>query len=230
MLLKVRQFYYNQINEIYNYRHEAQNRVKYFIKLFILIVTLIRFFLSIITYSLQISWLDYWRYDPCSWFIYVIFPGAYFQYIFIITMIFIFTFVFLLVLCFPTPNSIFFEVTYEISVLNINQLEQCLLDDHYLLLKNEYEQKLNNISLFKLKLFQLKIFKFFISQWCWHWTKFNVAFYGKNIDAIKLSQYKLDLFPYITLKCRAQMATVIRYMDHIYFLMHLILGNYLTHG
>lgn len=229
MFLHIRHCLYTQFKEIVEHRNERRCIIQHWLEIISFLILLIRYALAMWSYLWENPSFQYWRYDPMSFYLQKCFGEAFVIYLLIVMMPILFSIGLIFLFYISSFKAFIFRYLYEIIVVNLDQVKQCLIDRNKRkqLLMEEYEFNLNRIQKKFAILWNISLIRFLLKQFCFYQTKKNFQFNPKMIDLKKLSNLKLSLVPYISNGCRLELAKMITFNDLIHYILLLCSGNFI---
>lgn len=224
MQLKIQNFLYYQMKEIFECCENKLYFIKHFSEIISCSITFFQLFFGIISYIIHCSSFQYWLYDPFAYYIFISFPQAFLLYSIIAIMPFLLAIIGTIGIFFLSKNLFCTKAFYELIVLNCNQIQQCLI--------NEQQQKEISFNIYSLNLNKWKRFfgkiiwnclpmQILLKKCCKKWTEISLKFNPKFVDRRKLKLFQLETFPHITVQCRCHLAKFIHFTNYIFYYTHL---------
>lgn len=218
MLLKIKNYYYHQQKEI-----TEQSRTRFYcFKHLIEVLFMIIFALRIISCLFVFKCKCY--YEPFQEFM-SNYTGNLFQfYLLLLLMLDLLAIEGKYFLIFSDTNNLVFQISYSINVINIEQINSCILVDH------EINTRFKHFFQIFLQNFYLK------HQWLQHIPKYiSTKLFGlmarfqfisqlKHIDQDRLKELHLPFVQHLTLDIRAKFYLYYLILNKISYYFHLIIS------
>ncbi|OTF72890.1 hypothetical protein BLA29_000068 [Euroglyphus maynei] len=214
-LIEIRHFYYNRLNEIFIERNTDRLRKKHQYIILLLSITIVRILTCMISYYSDT--LNIWYYDTLFNFFIFDHPHLFQRYSIILLCALLFGIECERKFFFTSINTITFQFPYELSVTNTDQCKQCMISekDEQLLLNNIQTKSLNKTIIID------GLYRWYRLQM----NKLDYYFNFKYVDQQKLSHYKLQTMPNITMKSRSLLMIINFLIEQICYLSYISLGR-----
>lgn len=225
MQLKIENFLYNQIKEIIEHRNNSWYLLKHKLEIISFIIVLARSSISICSYTFNFETFQYWRYDPLSYFLFVTFQNQFVLYTIIIMLPFLLGILGISAFYFQPVDTISYQIFYDLIVINFQQIKKCSISkkERDRIVQEYYGECLHKCET-KFHCQYTSSLHFLLRRFCWHWVQFKFEYDKKTINCSKLAKYKLKTVPNNSIEFRLKIAKMIRCMERLFYVLHLILS------
>lgn len=227
MQLRIRHCIFNQFKEIGEHRNNQKFIIKHWLEIISCSILVLRYVLAIGSYLWEDESFQYWRRDPLMVYLYECFGEAFVIYLIIVIMPLIFAIDIVFIYYLYSTEMFIFQYLYQLIVVNIEQIKQCLIDERKQqeLFLEEYRSNLRKLKTNAGIFWHIPLISFVLKRFCFYKTHLNFQFSKKIIDEKRLSNMKLSLIGGISIKCRLKLAKTITFNDFVNYIIHLLTGN-----
>lgn len=217
MLFKIKNFCYHQQKEIIEQRHKKSFLFKHLIEVFSMTIFAIRLSICLLFFKCKCN------YKPFQEFMSK-YTGNLFQfYVLLVLMLNLLTIEGKYYFNFTDINHIIFKISYSINVINIEQINSCLLLDH---------EKNNRFQVF-VKIFEKKFYQ--KHQWLQYilpkyfkklfrlFIRFQFISHLNHVDQDRLKRLQLPFIQQSTLNIRAKFYSYYLILEKISICFHLLI-------
>ncbi|KAH9416134.1 hypothetical protein DERP_000631 [Dermatophagoides pteronyssinus] len=208
-------FLLSVLTEIFIERNQFNYRKKHLLIIALFTFTVARILICLISYYCHIN---IWQYDPLFNFFIFDHPHLFQRYSIILLCALLFGMECERKIFFTNVNKLTYKLPYELSLTNTEQCKQCWIEekDKEIIL-NTYILKPSN-----------KWFEFIIPIRLYRWyrrqsNKFDYYFHFKYVDQKKLSNFKLETIPNISIESRSFLMIINFIIQQLCFISHISL-------
>lgn len=225
MFIKIRHFYYNQLQEIIENHKKKSFKFKHSLELLLLLFWAVRLMLCMVIYSL-FNQSRYLYFDSYCTFLKLFNPKLFLQYSFFSLMLAFLGILGKRIFFFSSKNTVTLQGPYDVVIRNLKQMKQC---EHSF---EEQNRILGIIAMEKLirleknkKLFQGIIPNKLLHYFSFLLAKFDFWIHLRYIDKNRLKTFQLSLHKQTTIKCRFKIAILIFFIDFGIYYFHIAIGK-----
>lgn len=225
MYIKIRHFYYYQLQEIIENHQNKSFIIKHSLELILLFLWAIRIMMCMVIYSL-FDQSKYLYFDSYCTFIKMFNPKLFHQYLFFSLMLAFLGILGKRIFFFSSKNTVTLQGPYDVVIRNFKQMKQCehTIDEQKRIFGLIKMKKLINLEK-NQNHFQELIPNKLLHYYIFLLAKFDFWINLRYIDKDRLKTFKLALHKQTSIKCRFKIAILIFLIDCCIYYFHIVVGK-----